>query len=278
MAQAIEDSVNPPKFFVSFSPPVEVSGGVNVRDLVTGKELRVQQGNARDPVFAVLAGPGTYHLQLRGAGEKAGHELLDDMEITKTNQFWKVDTSERFWVKLDKQNLNLRGFSPLSTDFEIVATVKDPVLRSILVTALGEVGVYERGTDWEQRRIASYWTTLGVKPFEIWSLAFVAWVLARADIQSPDNGALLASSWLKWGDEVPGAEPLPGAIALFRGPQYERYGPRVGIVLQKRQDCIEVIVGDSAGRVAIRCEKSDKLVGIRQPHTKAVSEAAKTSE
>ena len=195
---------------------------------------------------------------------------LTPKKLLRLINSWAVNSSdEHHWAKTEPSNEIARS-SAVADDFKIVASVQDDVLRSMLANALGEVGVYERGTDWERRRIESYFATLGVDRvprdgfgIPMWILAFVGWVVAQADVQPPDRGALLAGRWLHWGDQVSGNEPIPGAVGVFKSPT--DHTPRVAILLRKRKDCIDVIAGDAAGRVAIRCVKSEKLISVRRP-------------
>ena len=92
IAQTIEDVIRPPKFFVSFYPAVDVTGGLRVVDLGVDppKEVSIKKRDlgksGTATVFTVWAGPGTYTLQLHGAFAREGQVLSDTKEITKTDR------------------------------------------------------------------------------------------------------------------------------------------------------------------------------------------------
>jgi hypothetical protein len=240
--------------------------------------VTINQDDRNVLVFTALAGRGTYRLQLDGAHDKVGKQLVVVKVITQSNDSWEVDTSERYWG--NKEQLAAAGagtrWSVTEADFGVVASIGDPVLRSILANALAEVGVFENGSDWERHRIASYFKAIGysdseVKELELktdippWPGAFLAWVVTQAGA-SPPNGALSFMNWKTWGEEGVG-EPTPGMIVLFESflsSARTEGRPQVGIFLRKGTDCNEAVLGNVSQRVAISCVKRP-LIGIRRP-------------
>jgi uncharacterized protein (TIGR02594 family) len=151
-------------------------------------------------------------------------------------------------------------------DFAVLASVQDPVLRSMLANALAEVATFEQGSDQEKRRILSYWTgIMNVTSVTMpWNATFVGWVARQAGAEPP-NGAARAATWRTWGEDVNPANMTPGVVAVF-APETPTAGSGfVGIMLRRQADCIEVVAGNVADRVVITCVKASRLVSARRP-------------
>lgn len=277
IAQTIEDYIYPPRFFISFAPPVDVAAGVRVSSLSDpAKVVAIDQDDKTVPVFTASAGRGTYRLQLDGTRDKIGKQLVVVKVINQSNDSWEVDTGERYWG--DKKLLTAAGtgtrWSITDADFGVAASVSDPILRSMLANALAEVGVFEGGSNWERNRIASYFKAAGAgsmvnelqtnTDIPPWAGAFLVWVVAQAGA-SPPTGGLSFMSWKTWGEEVLG-EPTPGMIVLFETSLPGRI--QVGIFLRKNTDCNEAIFANVSQRVAISCVKR-RVIGIRRPSSSA---------
>jgi hypothetical protein len=68
LVEKIEYYFVPPKFFITFSPPVDVSGGLTVSPLETQDKtpVSVSESVPGTRIFTALAVPGTYVVRLRG--------------------------------------------------------------------------------------------------------------------------------------------------------------------------------------------------------------------
>jgi hypothetical protein len=166
--------VDPPKFFVTFNAPVDISAGVTVTALGAdgAPPVRIEKEKGTERALTVHAGPGAFELRLLRRQNNVTQELVDTKQIEKTPQIWVVDTNERNWADAAALRggiasttspaaepfLGATRWSLTEPDFAVAATVQDPALRSMLANALAEVGVFEQGTDREKRRILSYWT------------------------------------------------------------------------------------------------------------------------
>jgi len=205
-ALRIENFFDPPRFFINFDAPVDISAGLTVSALSVDAATPVAYNKVGERVVAARAGPGFYQLQLRGGRDRAAQELVATKVIEKTNEIWQIDTSERNWANAAALRsggasapapssgaslLTATRWSTTEPDFAVLATVQDPILRSMLANALAEVGVLADGTDREKRRILSYWAGItDVTPGRLpWSGAFIGWVTKQAGAEPPKGAA-----------------------------------------------------------------------------------------
>jgi hypothetical protein len=288
IAGRIEALIDPPKFFVRFNPPVNLNDGLTISALSATAAIAVNFNKVGEGV-AALAGPGAYELRLYRDHNGAQQELVGATTIERTNQTWLIDASERNWANAaalrsggaDAPSPPLRasGSSRLSgtrwsatgQDYEVLASVPDPLLRSMLANALAEVGVFEDGTEWEKRRIIGYWKSMGANLSlkDPWGGAFIGWVVKQAGAQPPDGGINFLR-WADWEIRVDTAKMRAGMVAIFRLdidseiPE-SRSRLLVGVVLRQQPTCIETILGNIADRVVISCVHADLLREVRRP-------------
>ena len=160
IATRIDHFVDPPKFFVTFDAPVDISAGVTVTALGAEGAPSVAIKKAGERALAVHAGPGAYELRLLRRQNNVTQELVDTKLIEKTTQLWPVDTNERNWANeaalrggiasgaspaAEPLRLAATRWSLTERDFAVVASVQDPALRSMLANALAEVGIFRTG-------------------------------------------------------------------------------------------------------------------------------------
>jgi hypothetical protein len=308
LVEKIEYYFVPPKFFITFSPPVDVSGGLTVSPLETQDKtpVSVSESVPGTRIFTALAVPGTYIVRLRGGADKAGLELVDSKKIDKSGETWKVDASERNWASAvqlrtgaprapapdGKTTLTEPGASRLSgtrwtaaeQDFALIASAEPGLLRSTLANALAEVGVFEKGTDQEKRRIVSYWGAAGPGWSHItvqnlttpWGGAFLAWVVRQAGANAPKGPALFLN-WQNWDDKVSSDLMAAGMIAIFRldlSSDLPQAPSRrlAGVVVRRQPSCIEIVAGNVADRVVITCVAAQAMDSIRRPRLPSVGE------
>jgi hypothetical protein len=291
LAEKIEHYFDPPLFFVTFSPPVDFSGGITVSRLETqvpapGKALESVPGTN---VFRAFAGPGTYELRLRGGTDRAGLELVDTNKIDRSGEIWKVDTGERNWANATLLRTGEPTQRPLAgspdaasilsgtrwnateQDFALIATAEPGLLRLMLANALAEVGVFEDGSEQERRRIGAYWEATPLPGWSIdkrsimpWGTAFVAWTVRQAGLQIPAQNPAAGDGWRNWGEEVSTDAMTPGMVAIYR-PKNRPSVSHSGIVVRRRPNCIEMVAGNIADRVVITCVAVQAISTIRRP-------------
>ena len=271
IASRIDNFVDPPRFFVTFNTPLDLANGVTLTALGAADGAPpVPVKKTGERALAAQAGPGVYELRVERTQNAVKQELVDTKAIDKSGQLWTVDASERNWANAAALRgggggagggggggsaaaaplrLEATRWSLTEPDFAVLASVPDPVLRSMLANALAEVGTFEQGTEQEQRRILSYWTgIMNVSSVTTpWNGAFVGWVAKQAGAEPP-SGAAAAARWGRWGEDVDRTAITPGMVALF-SPGNTASSGFVGIMLRRQGDCIEVV----AGNVADRC-------------------------
>lgn len=297
---------DPPRFAIVLDPPVEVAADLRVShyDAGTADLLRVTQSASAPNVYIALGPPGTYILRLRGGGDRAGQELIDTQRIAeRSGAVWRVDTeNERSWARADQlvwgvsgtpssnttptstSRSRLRDTRWIVTDHDLAAIGAAPqgVMRSALANALAEVGVFEKGSEEEKLRILAYWGAVrpefpGVSAENLtvpWGGAFLAWVVRQSGALPP-GGAQSFLNWRNWADSVPRNQLEPGMVAVFRldeaaGLPQASSRRLIGIVVQRRPDCIEIIAGNIADRVVLTCVVTNLLESIRRPRLASV--------
>jgi len=287
--QKIQYLIDPPKFFINFGGPVDLSAGLAISALTVEGAVGVKYNTIDSRVVAALAGPGAYTLRLRRMHDQVAQELVSTKAVEKSNEIWQIDVSERNWVNASDLRatqgsasipLTETRWSATEPDFAVVATVKDPVMRSMLANALAEVGVYENGSEREKSRILSYWQ--GFPGFENlpslpWAGAFVGWVVKQAGVE-PAAGAPRAVAWRSWGERVAPADMTPGTLAVFSPSGGSGSSGVVGIVLRQQSKCIEAVIGNVVDRVVISCVAASRLTDVRRPGSPESAPSASASK
>lgn len=293
-AAYIQDTLFPPEFYVSFSPSTNVSAGLDVSPIRdASSKVAVRKREAGDSVFTVLAGPGSYILHLRGAGDKSGKILVDQKQISKSGEIWSVNEVDRNWGSeaalvsgVDPaQNPSPVAQSPAATgsrlsntrwtvaaqDYAILTQIDNKVRRSLLANALGEVGIYENGTDWEKLHIQAYSAAAGwsaTQQHYPWGGSFVAWLLTQIYTPPPTGGAAF-QNWRRWAEEKPSTSIEPGMIGIFRldNSEVPQAASRllVGPIVRQQSNCVEIIAGNISNRVVITCVDRGLFLLARAP-------------
>jgi uncharacterized protein (TIGR02594 family) len=271
--QKIEYLVDPPKFFVNFGNPVDLSAGLVISALSAEAAVAIKYNRIDDRLIAALAAPGVYTLRLRRTNGQVPQELVATKAIEKSNEIWQIDISDRNWANAGELKgtaaipLAETRWSAAEPDFAVAATVQDPVMRSMLANALAEVGVFANGSEREKGRILSYWQpfpgfdNLATLP---WAGAFIGWVVKQAGAEPPTS-APRAAAWREWGEKVAPAGMAPGMVAVFAPLAGSGSSGLVGIVLRRQPQCVEVVMGNVAKRVVISCVAASKLVAVQRP-------------
>jgi hypothetical protein len=300
-ATYVQEMLFPPRFFVSFTPSTNLSGGLTVSSLHDASiNFTVTRTKPDDPVFMVLAGPGSYILHLRGAGDKAGKVLVDQRQIGKSGEIWPANEAERNWVNplplssgaetagaasasgqatpAGASRLSNTRWTVTEQDYAVLTQVDNKIRRALLSNALGEVGIYEYGTEWEKQHIASYGAAAGPPysgpPYSTlqqgfpWGGAFLAWVLTQAYVKPP-TGNVSYLSWQRWAADKPSTSIEPGMIGIFKLDTAEIPQSQsrllVGAIIRRQPNCIETIVGNISDRVVITCIAEKLFLTSRGP-------------
>jgi hypothetical protein len=224
-----------------------------------------------------------------------GKELVSVKKIERSGEAWQVDSTERNWAIAAELTSGINSSGPLKAhaetpstgssqlsntrwavteqDYAVLAQIDDKVSRSLLSTALNEVGIFEFGTDWEKQHIASYAKAAG-PPWSTsdqhfpWGGAFVAWAVSQSYISPPSQPAAFGN-WQHWGNQVPTNSLKPGMIGIFelKGAEVPQAASRllVGPILRRQPDCIELIIGNISNRVVISCVAEQSLRSVREP-------------
>lgn len=293
-AAYIQNALFPPEFYVSFSPSTNVSAGLDVSTIRdTGGKIAVKKRAAGEPVFTAAAGPGSYILHLRGAGDKSGKVLVDQRQISKSGEIWSVNEADRNWVSeaaltgavetavnspaaapppvASGARLSNTRWTVTAQDYAVLTQIDNKVRRSLLANALGEVGIDENGTDWEKRHIQSYSQAANwpVTPEHYpWGGAFTAWLLTQV-YATPPTGSASYMAWRHWAEEKPSKAIEPGMIAIFRLDNSDVPQARsrllAGPVVRRQSNCVEIIVGNITNRVVITCVDAGLFLVARAP-------------
>jgi hypothetical protein len=294
-AAYIQNTLFPPEFYVSFSPSTNVAAGVDVSPMRDGGgKLAVKKRSAGEPVFTVSAGPDTYILHLRGSGDKSGKVLVDQKQISKSGEIWSVNEVDRNWVSeaaligaapdaatsspatvqppaAGGARLSNTRWTVTEQDYAVLAQSDNKVRRSLLANALGEVGIYENGTEWEKRHIQSYSEAASwpVTPQHYpWGGSFLAWVLTQV-YATPPTGSVSYLSWRRWAEEKPSTSIEPGMVGVFKldNSEVPQANSRLlaGPIVRRQSDCVEIIVGNVSNRVVITCVNMGLFLFARAP-------------
>nr|WP_315381509.1 hypothetical protein [uncultured Sphingomonas sp.] len=269
IVQYADDSISPPGFLLHFKTPVTVSA---IKVSKVGAAVPLQTGSIT-PVRAAIRGtPGNYDLSLE-RDFLGGKQVLNTViTVPARDAIIPIDTAEDQWTtvaaieSLDGTKTPLMALVRLAAapaDWDLVKTLPADLPRDIVTAALHEVGVSEiKDSD----RVARYWeaTEMGargnVSPDLPWNGTFVAYAVSTASI-TPPPGSPAARSWRAWGRPQSYDDAAPGSVALFN-PHPERW--MVGIILRKRPQCIDTILGNIRNQVVISCI-STRPAAIRAP-------------
>lgn len=142
---------------------------------------------------------------------------------------------------------------------------------AILRAALGQLGVWDEGGDADRKAINAYWEAAraagGLAPspsdssWTLWGGAFLAWAVAQGGGSPPSNAAAFRS-WRDWGVSKQPSEARPGMIVVVETGQRQAPAPSglmVGIYLRRHADCVEIVTGNMADRVAVTCVRGKVL-------------------
>jgi hypothetical protein len=122
---------------------------------------------------------------------------------------------------------------------------------------MGQVGVTDGGSEADRNAIGTYWETVH-PPFlpagDPWGGAFLGWAMYKAGVEPPAQSASFLS-WQTWGKSIPIDRGEPGMVGIFDFPGLRQAPSKllVGIILRRKPECTEVIVGNIANRVVITC-------------------------
>ncbi|MGO4128790.1 hypothetical protein AB4Z01_30650 [Inquilinus sp. YAF38] len=284
-ARFVEYKIDPPYVLASVSEPLEITkDGIWLRN--TGSDADFYKAEYREEnkrIFNIKAFPGSYLIAFRrnwNGNQEQAQKILRFEKSGEEVGFSLVSTD---WVGLkDLAEAGDEGGASIPTplepspaappspgalsrtrwtatpsDFATLAFIGDRAARSILAIALAEVGTSERGRPDERMRIIEYWSAIPsvhAPTIELpWASVFINWVVAKADVSSPQSPR--SEAWRQWGTEVSFSDARPGMIAIYQrrggGTQPQRY--MVGIILRKRDGCTDVIAGNVVDRVVITC-------------------------
>lgn len=285
IADAIREQVYPSTVTLKFSDPIQIpDNGLRLRRAYEEADSpnRPRFRAVSKTIIVLIAPPGNYILTVYRDNVGEMETAMSPLRFEKSGEERDVRITPSDWRMVSAPDLDLAAeeaespssptnlsiklvgtrYIATSDDFEQITTVDDQDRKAVLSLALGEVGVSEIGTTQEQDRVLSYWDDVNFPNPSLktaWVSAFVNWVMKGTGL--PYTRSAVALSWLQRGAPIDLANAKPGMLAIF-----DRGMGRgiVGIILRKRDDCLELIAGNVADRVSITCV-SGSLVGIRNP-------------
>jgi len=211
--------------------------------------------------------PGIYYVQLeRSAGSKTQVLAEQVVRLRSPEDPAKIDTSESQWSTREALTTGETGGKVSGTRWTLAPSDSDALAASdghsaaILRAALGQLGIWEGGSDADRRAITAYWKaaipTGGPEESDptwgLWGGAFLAWAVAQSG-GTPPKGAAAFQSWRNWGTAIDPSVVKPGAMAIVEIGPSTPSRLMVGVLLHRRPDCVEMITGNLANRVAITC-------------------------
>jgi hypothetical protein len=276
IADSLLDLTNKRTFVVEYAPPVASPiKTITVADTESKKEAAIV---SYDRTHAVVRGaPGIYEVTLTRADDL--QQAQGVVEVTKEKR--KVTLPTEAWLEPElfttlslppSDALSETRFNVVPADFEVKKQSANELSRRIVDTALSQVGT-NAGTQRGAAAISQYWAydapaaKSGVLKEPPWGGVMLGWVVAKSGATPPPHAASF-TYWRDWGAEIDPVDVQPGMLAIFQlvGDELPQALSRllVGVVLRKKKDCIEVVVGNIAHRVAITCVHRE-LIGVRLP-------------
>jgi hypothetical protein len=213
----------------------------------------------------VSVAPGNYLLKLRRDRNGAKEILNVPVILRNAGAELRVDVSH--WAP-EAGASHLEGTNPAGApnlrntrwtitqaDWDVAKSASDPKLSQILRTALGQVGVYEKGSEADKAAVLGYFknTNFPASLQTPWGGAFLDWVMGQSG--APITRSPAFASWQTWGSAIPVGEAQPGMIAIFDFPGLPEAPSKlvVGIFLRRTPACTEIIAGNIVNRVVITC-------------------------
>ncbi|MCF3643096.1 hypothetical protein LXM94_24350 [Rhizobium sp. TRM95111] len=275
VVQRVENYLDPSTVTLKFADKVAIAdGGIYLRTATSEPE---PEGTSTYTVVSstdvvVHALPGSYILTVRRLNRGRTETASDVVRFEKPGDEVKVEIAADDWLSEEDEqipgvaadgtnggsgNQVLRGtrWTTTSEDYAVLADIADRRLRLTLASALVEVGVEENA---DKGRLADYWKTVESWPTSTdgvpWGGVFLSWVVTSAGFEPP-KAAPSFLAWQEWGRAVPPADAGPGMLAIFQrdGVPESRSRLMIGVILRVQPECIEIVGGNVADRVAITC-------------------------
>lgn len=251
---------------------VSLVGGVAGTDLVRYIEVTVY--------------PGQYFVTLeRGTPEGTLRLSQQPISLSKPETFAKLNTAAAQWSSPALLTTLPQGtgggpalaaatgtrWTAAPSDTEALATAPAGRAVATLRAALGQLGVWEEGGESDRKAIGAYWRAVaavgGMSPspgddvYGRWGGAFLAWAVAQGG-GTPPMAAPAFRSWQSWGTAIEPSGAKPGHMVIVRTGQTTGPTPSglmVGVYLRRRADCVEMVTGNMANRVAVTCVRGETL-------------------
>ncbi len=278
VSNAISDYFWPPTYMVTFTVPVEIDTKQASFRPLPFRERRDIKIIAATSLYIELTGdPGDYSVTF----SKPDKSILPTILRLKRDENPPIDTADSKWsrpeilqrsvAEIQSPDTSRSGSGVLSevrwsvaaSDLDQISAARTKEARTILTTALREIGTNERGDSTSRERIYSYWSVIpilrqlnGITPDNLgpWGGAFLTWVIKQSNLDPPSSAAAY-NSWTGWAQAADTDNPEPGMVALFATKAVPglRGSYLAGIVLRKRIGCTEIVTGNIADRVVIAC-------------------------
>jgi hypothetical protein len=260
----ISDILVHPAFSVALSEPSEVTD-VSLRAVNSNSEETPVEFDLQGPrLIVVHAGPGNYIIIVKRISVRGTEKLQQPIEVARGGVV-KIAAEDSEWDLVanferagDAAGSKLTNTRWVTTAEEIlyISQLPSGSLSRVLNAAFSEIGVQEFGSKEDAARIDQYWT--GVK-FDApstgipWGSSFVSWAVEQGGVDSAKSASF--NAWLSWGVSVPVKQAAPGMVAIYPAPGLAEAssGLLVGIILQGREGCTDIISGNLLNRVAITC-------------------------
>jgi hypothetical protein len=268
----------PPKYLVFLTSPVELDAKkITIEPVPKEDQRSVQLGEVKPHYIPVTGPPGEYWVTLT----RADGRFLPARVTLKRGSNSDLDTSDGKWAQpevVSKGVAEIQSPGPVKPGTEVLREVRWTATQSdrdqisvartretktILATALSEVGTGEVQDAGSAARIYEYWSVIpilrkmnNITPENLgpWGGAFLTWVVMKSNVDPPESAAAY-NSWAGWAKSVPVDNPEPGTVALFETKAVPGIRGKylAGVVLRKRSDCTEIITGNVINRVVIAC-------------------------
>lgn len=163
----VSGSIRPPTFLIVFSDRVDVSGLRLLYDGMTPLAVKDVQAFGERALRVKIA-PGYYILQLRRNDDGVVYVLSAPINLRTSSSDYSVDVSESKWAP-ESATTHIEGTSPgtaptlsgthwvlSQSDLDVAGSAPSDILTKIAKTALGQLGVYENGSDADKKAITGY--------------------------------------------------------------------------------------------------------------------------